>query len=152
DLSAIPAQLIDVAGVLGRLQRQDRREDLRLLRQEERPDLRDVALGPLVVPRELGPQPIALFEIGVAPQVNVLVDRPELGRPSPLELAVLVAPDFASNLRVELEVLRLLARNERVGAQLVDHERLLSSAALTIVSMRGVDRVVLAQRVPFPFL
>src|SRR5262245_10025362 len=56
DLGAIPAQLVDVPGVLGRLERQGRREDLRLLGQEERPDLRDIALGPLVVPGELGPQ------------------------------------------------------------------------------------------------
>src|SRR5437879_13056490 len=84
--------------------------------------------------------------------MDVLIDRPEFSRPPPLELAVLVAPDLASDLPVELEVLRLLARDERVGAQLVDHGRLLSGTALAVGSMRRVDRVVLAQRMPFPLL
>src|SRR5439155_19163340 len=42
-------------------------------------------------------------------------------RPAALELAVLVAAVLAADLGVELEVLALLAREQRVRAQLVDH-------------------------------
>src|SRR5262249_61214456 len=59
---------------------------------------------------------------GVAPQVDVLVQHAELGRPAAFELAVLVAAHFAADLGVELHVLGLLAGLKCVGAQLVDHD------------------------------
>src|SRR5205823_13907053 len=121
DLRAVPAELVDVAAVGGRLERRDRRQDLVLLRDHQRTDLRDVLLRPRVVLRELAAQPIALDEVGIAPEVHVLVERAELARPAALELAVPVAPDLAAHLGVELEVLALLAREQRVGPQLVDH-------------------------------
>src|SRR6185295_7940135 len=78
-------------------------------------------LRPRLVLGQLTAQAIALDEVGIAPQVHVLVERAELRRPAALELAVLVAADLAADLGVELEVLGLLAGEQRVRAQLVDH-------------------------------
>src|SRR2546430_440401 len=124
-LGAVRPELVDVPAVHGGPERQLRREDLVLLRDQQGSDLRDVLLGPRVVLHELRAEPFPLDEIGVAPEVDELVERAELRRPRPLELPVLVAPRRAPDLRVELEVLALLARHQRVGPEFVDHGWLL---------------------------
>src|SRR5437667_449286 len=68
----------------------------------------------------------ALVEVGVAPEVDVLVQHAELRREAALELSVLIAADLAADLGVELQVVAELARVEGVGPQLVDHGELLS--------------------------
>src|SRR5206468_991646 len=127
-------------GIGRRLQRELRRQDLVLLGEEQRPDLRDVVPAPRLVLRELAPQPLALDEVRVGPEVDVLVQGPELARPRALELAVLVAADRASDLRVELEVFALLAGRQRVGAQLVDHRRVLLLRAIIGTGPAGCRR------------
>src|SRR5215470_4798165 len=122
DLRAIPAQLVDIAAVRRWLERRGRRQHLVFLGQQQRADLRNVALRPLVVLRELAAQSVALVEARIAPQVDVLVQHAELGRPATFELPILVAADLAADLGVELEVLGLLAGLKRIGAQLVDHD------------------------------
>src|SRR5690349_5006052 len=148
DLRAIPAQLVEVAAVGRRLERRDRRQHLVLLGEQQRADLRYVALRPLVVLRELAAQPVTLVEARIAPEVHVLVEHAELGGPAALELAVLVAADLAADLGVELEVLGLLAGLERIGAQLVDHDPAPLRSAIRCVGR--VDGVVLAQRMSLP--
>src|SRR5215831_14628039 len=123
DLGAIRPELVDVPAVARRLERQLRREDLVLLGQEERPDLRDIIAAPRLVLGQLAAKPLALDQIGVGPEVDVLVEGSELARPRALELAVLVAADRAADLSVELEVLALLAGLQGVGPELVDHAR-----------------------------
>src|SRR5262249_53825795 len=76
----------------------------------------------LVVLGGLAAEAVALVEARIAPQVDVLVQHAELGRPAAFELAVLVAADLAADLGVELEVFGLLAGLKRIGAQLVDHD------------------------------
>src|SRR3989442_4008689 len=75
-----------------RLQRQLRREDLVLLRDEHGPDPRDVLLTPRVVLLELGAQPIAIVEAPIAPKVGKLVERGGLHPPGAPELARLFHP------------------------------------------------------------
>src|SRR3989442_1681910 len=88
DLRAVPAQLVDVAAVRRRLERGHRREDLVLLREQQRTDLRHGASRPLPVLGELTAQPPPGVQVGVDPEVDVLVQRPELRRPAALELPV----------------------------------------------------------------
>jgi hypothetical protein len=100
-------------------------EDLILLGEKYGKDPRDVVAAPDLVLRKLGSQPLALNEIGVAPEGDELVQRAELRRPRALERAVLLAARGTPDLRIELEVLALLPREQRVGAQLVNHGWLL---------------------------
>src|SRR6185369_5446156 len=125
DLCAVPAQLVEVAAIRRRLEGGHRGEDPVLLGHEQRANLWHVALGPLLVLGQLAAQPLALVQVGIGPEVDVLVQHAELRRPAALELAVLVSADLAAHLGVELQILTLLARLERVRAQLVDHRGLL---------------------------
>src|SRR5207244_11700232 len=125
-MGAVSPQLVHMRAVRRRLQWQLRLEDLVLLRDVHGPDPRDILLAPRVVLLELGAQPIALIEARIAPEVDKLVERARLRRPGALELAVLVTPQRATDLVVQLEVLALLARHHRVGPQLVDHGWLLA--------------------------
>jgi len=73
-----------------RLQRKLRRQDLVLLGEEQRYGSSRRSPGPTLVLRELAPQPLALDEVRVGPEMDVLVEGAELGRPRAFELAVLV--------------------------------------------------------------
>src|SRR5207245_11094436 len=73
-----------------------------------------------------GAQRSALIEARIAREVGKLVERARRRRPGALELAVLVAPQRATDLLVQLDVVALLARHQRVGPQLVDHGWLLA--------------------------
>src|SRR5207247_9253778 len=83
-------------------------------------------LGPRAVLLEPGAQPIAVIAARIGTEVDNLVERASRRRPGALELAVLVRPQRATDLLVQLEVLALLARHQRVGPQLVDHGWLLA--------------------------
>src|SRR5207253_2121418 len=107
---------------LRRLEREHGRKNLVLLGQKRSASMRQVSLGPLFVLRELAAQTLPVVQTLVRPEVDVLVQRPELRRPATLELAVLVAADLAPDFGGVLEVLALRARLERVGAKLVDHD------------------------------
>src|SRR5258705_408076 len=63
----------------------------------------------------------AVLEVAEAPEMHELVQGAELGEPEAFLLAVLVAADLAADVAGELEVLRLGARRQRVGPELVDH-------------------------------
>ena len=102
-------------------------EDLILLGEKYGKDPGDIVAAPNLVLLKLGPQPLALNEIGVAPEGDELVQRAELGRPRAHERAILLPARGTPELRIELEVLALLPRDQRVGAQLVDHRWLLLS-------------------------
>src|SRR6185436_7022699 len=65
-------------------------------------------------------------EARVFPEVDVLIERAELRRPGAGQPPVVVAADLAADLGVELQIFALLARIQRVGAQLVDHASILS--------------------------
>src|SRR5678815_3439958 len=67
-VGAVPAQLVDIARVGWRRQRQLRRQDLVLLGDQERPDLRHVLHAPPFILSERRPELLALVEIGIAPQ------------------------------------------------------------------------------------
>src|SRR5688500_14061430 len=69
-MGAVPAQLVDIARVGGRRQGQLRRQDLVLLGDQERADLRDVLRAPPLILSERRPELLALVEVGVAPQVH----------------------------------------------------------------------------------
>jgi hypothetical protein len=76
----------------------------------------DVVPAPDLVLLEFGPQPLALDEIGVAPEGDELVQRAKLRCPRALERAVFLASRGTPHLRVELEILALRSRDQRVGA------------------------------------
>src|SRR2546428_336421 len=71
------------------------------------------------------PEVDALVEVRIAPEMHVLIQRAELRRPRPFELAVPVAADFSAHVAVEPQILRLGAGDQRVGSQFVDHRALL---------------------------
>ena len=118
---AVVAVLVDVALGLGRLERENGLEDPDVLTDEVLSDEGDVLLPPPLVLRELAPEPLALVEVGVAPQVHDLVERADLGQPVAFQLPVVVAADRAADLARVLRHGRAGAGPQGVGAKLVDH-------------------------------
>src|SRR5262245_55247194 len=106
-VSAIPAELVHPPRVRRGIEREHRRHDLVLLRQQQGPDLRHVLLVPRLVLGEEAAEPLALVEVGEAPEVHELLEGAELGVPEAFLLAEPVAADLAADLARELEVLRL---------------------------------------------
>src|SRR5258705_1894162 len=94
-----------------------RRQDLHVLVDDEVTDLG----GPVRILGGLGPDARALGEILVAPHMDDLVERADLGAPEGGERRVLLA--VLVGLAVALLHLGQAAGLERVGPELVDHRR-----------------------------
>src|SRR5206468_2587700 len=84
-------------------------------------DQRHILAGPARVLGQFGPHPRALVETVVAPHVQDLIERPDLGRPIAFELAVVVFADVTRNGARDLDHVAERARLYGVGSQFVEH-------------------------------
>src|SRR5205814_9529750 len=89
---------------------------------QQGPDQRHILTGPAWILRKLGPHPRALIKTVVAPHVHDLIERPDLGRPVALELAVIVLADVARHGARGLDHVAERAGLYGLGAQFVDHD------------------------------
>ena len=84
-------------------------------------DHRNVFPRPILVPRELGAQFLALRITVVAPKVPNLIEATELARPISKIDAVVVAADRAADFFRVLQVFRQVGRQKSLGPHFVKH-------------------------------